>query len=294
MEIHAYLEDLRRQVDEQLDRLLPSAEAFPPRIHEAMRYSLFAGGKRLRPILCLESSKLFGADPHVVLPRASALEMIHTYSLIHDDLPALDNDDLRRGKPTCHRVFGEAMAILAGDALLTFAFETLSSPGPPAAEVKTRVAHELAQAIGTRDGMVGGQVVDLESSKDKIDAARLKYIHSSKTGALIRMALRAGALYAGAPEEDVARLSDVGAKAGLAFQIADDLLDEEASTDQLGKTAGKDKEQHKATYPALYGVADSRRRAQELVAEACEALQRYGERAQRLQELAHVLVERSS
>jgi geranylgeranyl diphosphate synthase type II len=291
--IREYLDVARQQVDDELDRLLPSADAYPSTIHKALRHSVLAGGKRLRPILCIEAGTLFGGDEVTILRRACALEMIHTYSLIHDDLPALDNDDLRRGVPTCHRVFGEATAILAGDALLTLAFENLASPGPPGAEVNLRVIHELSGAIGTRGGMVGGQVADLEAGAQGVDAARLEYIHSSKTGALIRMAARCGAIYAGASEPDIERLTVYGEKIGLAFQIADDLLDVLSSTETLGKTAGKDRQQQKATYPALYGVKESRRRASQLAEEGCEALHVYGSRAQRLQELARFLVERT-
>jgi geranylgeranyl diphosphate synthase, type II len=263
--IQQYLDLVRESVDSELKRLLPPPDDFPFSIHAAMRHSVFAGGKRLRPILCLESGNLFQSGERGILTRACAFEMIHTYSLIHDDLPALDNDDLRRGKPTCHRAFGEAIAVLAGDALLTLAFETLLSPGPPSGASKLRVAHELSQAIGTRHGMVGGQVADLESGVAEVNEERLEYIHSSKTGALIRMAVRAGAIYAEASEEEVDRLTRYGEKVGLAFQIADDLLDETSSTEALGKTAGKDKEQRKATYPALYGVEASARKASELV-----------------------------
>ncbi|MGH9406459.1 MAG: polyprenyl synthetase family protein [Terriglobia bacterium] len=292
--IRQYLDVVRDRVDEDLGRLLPPAEEFPPSIHAAMRHSVFAGGKRLRPILCFESGKLFDAELETLLRRASAFELIHTYSLIHDDLPALDNDDLRRGKPTCHKAFGEAIAILAGDALLTLAFEVLSSPGPPGAEVTLAVVQELSHAIGTRGGMVGGQVIDLEAEDGKVDAARLEYIHASKTGALIRMAARAGALYAGAAPDDVRHLTAFGEKAGLAFQIADDLLDELSSTQELGKTAGKDKRQHKATYPALHGVDASRRKAEQLVSEACDTLSPYGGAAARLRDIAHYLIERSA
>jgi geranylgeranyl diphosphate synthase, type II len=292
--IRQYLDFLARQVDEALDQIIPSATEYPVSIHRAMRHSLLGGGKRLRPILCIEAGKLFDGSEATIFRRACALEMIHTYSLIHDDLPALDNDDLRRGIPTCHRAFGEATAILAGDALLTLAFETLATPGPPGPEVNLRVIHELSQAIGTRGGMVGGQVADLETGEENVDAARLEYIHSSKTGALIRMAVRCGALYAGAAEEDVDRLTIYGEKIGLAFQIADDLLDVLSSTDALGKTAGKDRQQHKATYPALYGVEESRRKALQLVEKGCEALLPYGSRADRLGELARYLVERKS
>lgn len=294
MTIQQYLERLREKVDRELDRLLPGEDEFPTSIHRAMRHSLFAGGKRLRPILCIETGRLFGADEAMLLQRAAALETIHTYSLIHDDLPALDNDDLRRGKPTCHRAFGEATAILAGDALLTLAFEVLASPGPPAEALKLCVIHELAHALGTRAGMVGGQVADLEAEKSGVDAPTLDYIHSSKTGALLRMSVRSGALLAGASARDVARVTLFGEKVGLAFQIADDLLDELSSTEELGKTAGKDRKQHKATYPALYGVEESRRKASELARQACEALEPYGGRAQKLNDLAYYLIERNS
>ncbi|MGH9397010.1 MAG: polyprenyl synthetase family protein [Terriglobia bacterium] len=292
--IHQYLDLARERVDEELNRMLPPADEFPPSIHAAMRHSVFAGGKRLRPILCFEAGRVFAAEPESLLRRASALELIHTYSLIHDDLPALDNDDLRRGKPSCHKAYGEATAILAGDALLTLAFEALASDGPPSAEIRLQVIRELARAIGTRAGMVGGQVVDLEAADGKVDASRLEYIHSSKTGALIRMAVRGGALYAGAGPEDVERLTVYGAKIGLAFQIADDLLDEASSTEELGKTAGKDAQQHKATYPALYGAEESRRKAAQLVREACEAIAPYGGAGARLFEIAHYLIERTS
>lgn len=292
--VRARLEELRLKVDEELSRLTPAVDEIPPSIHRAMRHSLFAGGKRLRPILCIESGLLFGASESTLLPRACALELIHTYSLIHDDLPALDNDDLRRGKPTCHRVFGEAIAILAGDALLTLAFEVLAAPGPPGPEIQVWLINELAQALGTRGGMVGGQVADLEAEESGVDAPALEYIHSSKTGALLRMSARSGALCAGASGEDLDRITTYGEKLGLAFQIADDLLDELSSTEELGKTAGKDRRQHKATYPAIYGLEASRRKATELVEEACRALHPYGARAQKLKDLAGYVVERSS
>lgn len=292
--IRQYLEATRARVDEELAEILPPADEFPPSIHQAMRHSVFAGGKRLRPALCLESGRLFGGSDKTLLRAACALELIHTYSLIHDDLPALDNDDLRRGKPTCHRIFGEATAILAGDALLTLAFETLSAPGPPPENHKLRVIHELARAIGTQGGMVGGQVVDLETTRDTAQPETLQYIHSAKTGAFMRMAVRAGALYAGAPEEDLKRVTSYGEKIGLAFQIADDLLDVLGSSESLGKTAGKDGQQQKATYPALHGVEESQRIAERLVLEACELLEPYGDRSRRLQEIAHFLIARKS
>ncbi len=297
--IQRYLVDQQARVDSELDHLVPAVEVYPPSIHQAMRHSLFAGGKRLRPILCIESGRLFGGDEGSLLRLGSALELIHTYSLIHDDLPALDNDDLRRGQPTCHRVFGEAMAILAGDALLTLAFETLSAPEPlPAGGLddarKLHVIHEISHAIGTRAGMVGGQVVDIEATGQKADAATLEYIHSSKTGSFIRAAMRAGAIQAGAAEADLDLVTAYGEKVGLAFQIADDLLDVLGSSLSLGKTAGKDGTEKKLTYPALHGVDESQRVAQRLVHEACDALKSFGTRAQRLREIADYLIARNS
>jgi geranylgeranyl diphosphate synthase, type II len=292
--IERYLDQQRALVEQELERLLPAAGEDPPVIHRAMRYAVFAGGKRLRPILCLESGRLLGGKEESLLPLAGALELIHTYSLIHDDLPALDNDDLRRGKPTCHRAFGEAMAILAGDALLTRAFEVLSSPGPLPVERKLQVIHALAGAIGTQGGMVAGQVVDLATAGQKPDAARLEFIHSAKTGAFIRVAVRAGAICAAAPEPDLERLTRYGAKVGLAFQIVDDLLDVLGSKEALGKAVGKDGKQLKATYPALYGIEESRRIASKLVQEACEVLEPYGGRAEKLQQIAQYLLVRNS
>jgi len=289
-----YLEEQRSQVDQALDRFLPAADAYPPSIHQAMRYSVTAGGKRLRGILCLEAGRLFGGDEECLLRLASALEMIHTYSLIHDDLPALDNDDLRRGRPTCHRTFGEATAILAGDALLTLAFETLAAAGPPRDDLKLRVVRDLAHDIGTRDGMIAGQVVDLEAAKHGADAAGIDFIHSAKTGALIRASVKSGAVYAGAPEEDIARVTAYGGKIGLAFQIVDDLLDVLGSREALGKSVHKDGDQHKATYPGLHGIEKSRGMAARMVEEACEALAPYGDRAERLREIAHYLIVRNT
>jgi geranylgeranyl diphosphate synthase, type II len=291
--IRRYLEEQRVQVDAELARLLPPAGQYPTSIHQAMRYSVFAGGKRLRPILCLESGRLFGGDEKSLLEVGCALELIHTYSLIHDDLPALDNDDVRRGKPTSHRKFGEATAILAGDALLTLAFEVLSAPGP-VADRRLRVIYELSHAIGTRAGMVAGQVVDLETTSFKTDAETLEFIHSAKTGAFIRAAVRSGALSAQAGEADLERVTVYGEKIGLAFQIADDLLDVLGSEEALGKAVRKDGRQKKATYPALYGVERSQRIAAELIREACAALEPFGNGAHRLQEIAYYLVARTS
>lgn len=297
--IQQYLHEQRARVDVELNRLVPAAEAYPPSIHQAMRHSVFAGGKRLRPILCQESGRLFGANEESLLRLGGALELIHTYSLIHDDLPAIDNDDFRRGQPTCHRAFGEATAILAGDALLTLAFEVLSAPGPSSASAredarKLRVIHEVARAIGTQGGMVGGQVVDIEATGGKAGEATLDYIHSSKTGALIRAAVRSGALQADAPEDGLARVTVYAEKVGLAFQIADDLLDVHGSRESLGKTPGKDGRENKLTYPAFHGVEESARVARRLVHEANEALESFGARAQRLREIAEYLIARNS
>ena len=287
-----FLEEQRLLVDGELEQILPQGGEYPSSIHQAMRHSVFAGGKRLRPILCLEGGRLFHGDEKSLLRLGCALEMIHTYSLIHDDLPALDNDDLRRGKPTCHRVFGEATAILAGDALLTLAFEVMSEAAG-SSEHRMRVIHELAHAIGTIGGMVGGQVVDLETAGHAASASTLEYIHSAKTGAFLRAAVRIGAMDAGASAADLDHLGAYGEKVGLAFQIADDLLDVTSTREQLGKSVGKDDQQRKATYPAIHGIEESRRIAERLVQEAAEALEPYGERARRLREIAHFLIERT-
>jgi len=292
--VRAHLNAVRCQVDAELEHVLPPADEYPTSIHKAMRYSVFAGGKRLRPALCLEAGRLFGGEAQGLLRLGSALELIHTYSLIHDDLPALDNDDLRRGRPTCHRAFGEATAILAGDALLTLAFETLSDGGGSAAMARLRIIHELAHAIGTLKGMVGGQVIDLEANDRTADAATLDYIHSAKTGSFLCAAVRTGALYAQVSEQDLERVTVYGTKVGLAFQIVDDLLDVLGSQDKVGKTLGKDAQQHKATYPALHGIEPSKKTAELLVKEACAALESFGERAETLVGIAQYLVVRTS
>jgi len=287
----AFFDDERRAVDAALETILPPAEARPASIHAALRYSVFAGGKRVRPMLCLEAARIFAADVAAVMPVACALEFIHTYSLIHDDLPALDNDDLRRGHPTCHKQFGEAIAILAGDALLTLAFETLAAaPVEPVRRVA--LIAEIASAAGTRDGMVGGQVADLEAEKQPVTADMLEYIHKSKTAALIRASILAGAISAGAEETDIARLRRFGDQIGWAFQVTDDILDVEESSAALGKSAGKDQAQQKATYPALFGLAKSNDFARELAQSAMAELAPYGERAARLKALAEFLVAR--
>ena len=279
-------------VDAALERLIPPANQRPVSIHQAMRHSVFAGGKRLRPILCMESARaVAGSLPESIEGLGAALEMLHTYSLIHDDLPALDNDDLRRGRPTCHKVFGEAIAILAGDALQTQAYEVLANL-PCSAEARVQIIAEIARGTGTVEGMIGGQVVDLEAERTPPDAATLEYIHRAKTAALITASLVTGALYAGADAHGVDRLRVFGQSVGLAFQIVDDILDVTQSSEQLGKTAGKDTAAKKVTYPSLYGLDESRRRADALVREAFSALQPFAERADTLKALAQYLVER--
>ncbi len=293
MTLPDFFEADRALVEAALERILPPEETAPASIHRAMRYSVFAGGKRLRPILCIEAARMFGNDVAGAIDAGCGVEFIHTYSLIHDDLPALDNDDLRRGKPTSHKVFGEAIAILAGDALLTLAFQTLANaPIEPARRV--RIIAEISAGAGTVNGMVGGQVADLEAERKPVDAAGLEYIHRSKTAALIRSSIVAGAIAGGAHDEDVERLRRFGENIGWAFQVVDDILDVEESSASLGKTAGKDQAQQKATYPALYGLEKSRAIAADLEAKALKELDCYGSRAARLRELGQFLVARRS
>jgi len=308
------LDQGRETADAALDRLLPPATQHPTSIHQAMRHSVFAGGKRLRPILCMEAGRMIraalcgdgalprlggaetchptaGSLPAGIEQVGAALEMLHTYSLIHDDLPALDNDDLRRGRPTCHKAFGEAIAILAGDGLQTQAYEVLAQIAYPA-EARVAIIREIAHATGTIDGMIGGQVVDLEAEHKKPDLATLEYIHRSKTAALITASVVSGGTYAGAKAADIARLRTYGQSIGLAFQIVDDVLDLTQTSEQLGKTAGKDKAAEKTTYPALFGIDESIRKADALVDQACAELNQYGLAASTLRDLAHYLVER--
>ena len=286
------LEQGQRLADAALDRLIPLETEHPESIHKAMRHSVFAGGKRLRPVLCMEAGRMVaGSLPARIEELGAALEMLHTYSLIHDDLPALDNDDLRRGRPTCHKAFGEAIAILAGDALQTQAYEVLARLKCPS-EARVRIIEEIAHGTGTVDGMIGGQVVDLESEHIRPTAEMLEYIHRSKTAALITASLVSGGLYAGAKDNQVAKLRAFGLAIGLAFQIVDDVLDVTQTSEQLGKTAGKDTASEKATYPALFGVEASLARADALVNQAFSELDSFGERAEPLKELARFLVER--
>ena len=293
MNLRDYLARRQQIVDRGLDRLVPPDTVAPATIHRAMRYSLFAGGKRIRPILCMEAAAAMSDQVDGVAAAACSLELIHTYSLIHDDLPALDNDDYRRGKLTNHKVFGDAMAILAGDALLTLAFQVLAGLNIPA-ERKGKLVAELSTAAGTVDGMIGGQVADLEGEGKPPNPELLETIHRAKTGALLRASLRMGAMYAGATDNQYAALSCYGEHVGLAFQIVDDILDVEESSEALGKTAGKDAAQHKITFPAVYGLEASHRMAEAECAHAHEVLAPFGDRAARLHELADMIVHRKS
>jgi len=286
------LEQGQALTDAALDRLIPLETQPPESIHKAMRHSVFAGGKRLRPVLCMEAGRMIaGTLPHKIEELGAALEMLHTYSLIHDDLPALDNDDLRRGRPACHKVFGEALAILAGDALQTQAYEVLARLDCPA-EARVRIIEEIARGTGTLDGMIGGQVVDLEAEHTKPTTEMLEYIHRAKTAALITASLVSGGLYAGAKDGEIKKLRAFGQSIGLAFQIVDDVLDVTQTSEQLGKTAGKDTAAQKVTYPALFGIEESERKADSLVSAAFSELESFGERAEPLKELARYLVER--
>jgi geranylgeranyl diphosphate synthase type II len=263
----------RRLVDAALEQYLPAESERPPKIHEAMRYSVFAGGKRLRPLLALFACEAVRGRVEDALPAAVALEMIHTYSLIHDDLPAMDDDDYRRGRPTCHKAYGEAIAILAGDALLTQAFQVLSEAKASCvtAERRLRIIAEIAAAAGSV-GMVGGQTMDILAEGQALDPATLLDLHTRKTGALLRASIRVGALAGGADEAALASLTRYGERMGLAFQIVDDILDIEGSSTEMGKSAGSDLRKKKATYPAVLGLEASRREAARLLAEAKEAL----------------------
>lgn len=297
MDLKAYLKERCSLVDEALDRFLPKADELPYSLHKSMRYSVFAGGKRIRPILMLAACDAVGGDISLAMPAACAMEMIHTYSLIHDDLPAMDDDDFRRGNPTNHKVFGEAIAILAGDALLTEAFILMSRVEPSASlppEAVLRVIQEISHCAGSH-GMVGGQVVDMESEgKAEMDLATVQYIHTHKTGALIKASVKAGAILGGADEARLASLTTYGEAIGLAFQIADDILDIEGTTEEIGKDAGSDEARGKATYPAVMGLAESKKRAGELVDMALESLAGFDHRADPLRDIATYIVKRKS
>ena len=294
MDIKNYLAETRKLVDQALDKLLPSENEMPGTIHRAMRHSIFAGGKRLRPVLVLASGECLGGNRDTLLHLGAAIEMMHTYSLIHDDLPALDDDDLRRGVPTCHKVFGEAMAILAGDALMTRCYQVLTELAGATDAVRVRIIGEIAYATGTVCGMIGGQVADIESEGKPVDALTLEYIHHSKTGALLSACVRAGALAAGSGDAELETMTRFGNKLGLVFQIVDDILDVTASSETLGKTTGKDEKAKKATYPALYGVDVSRQKARDLVDGALSDIKGFGVEAEILRELARYFINRTA
>jgi len=296
LDLKKYLERRRRQVDKVLERWVSSEEEMPPQVHKAMRYSLFAGGKRLRPILTLSAAEAVGGKAAEVLPASCALELIHTYSLIHDDLPAMDDDDLRRGRPTSHKVFGEAVAILAGDALLTEAFRLMARPDlMKSVPSRRRLAaiHILALKAGSQ-GMIGGQVIDMASEGEEVKPETLEYIHTHKTGALIGAAVAVGAVLGGGSPREIRALEEYGRRLGLAFQIMDDLLDVQGEETQMGKAVGKDRARGKATYPALFGIENSRRKAEGLVREAVAHLDPFNRRANPLREIARYILQRKN
>lgn len=293
MELKKYLEDRKEIIDGALDEILYQGEDMPCQIVEAMRYSVFAGGKRIRPILCLAACEAVGGNTEEVLPIACALELIHTYSLIHDDLPAMDNDDLRRGKPTNHIVYGEAMAILAGDALLTYAFEIINQLGLKSREKDKifQTGFEIAKAAGTR-GMIGGQVVDMLSENQEISEDTLYFIHNYKTGALIKASVKVGAILGGGKAEHVEALVQYGDNLGLAFQITDDLLDILGDREKIGKPTGSDDKNHKATFPSIFGIEKSKDMAERAVERAILSVNSFGEEAKPLKMLASYLLTR--
>ncbi len=294
MDIKTYLAKKKDLVDKSLEKIMPPAKMFPQAVHEAMRYSLFAGGKRVRPVLAVAAAESLGVKTRELLPIAASLELIHTYSLIHDDLPAMDDDDFRRGRPTCHRVYGEAIAILAGDGLLNMAFEVLSDPRRLKALPANRlvaITKEIATASGVF-GMVGGQVVDILSEGKEIDFPTLEYIHTHKTGALIRSSVRVGALFAKSGKRQFAALTRYGELVGLAFQIADDILDITGKQEDTGKDVGSDLKKGKKTFPSFYGLEESRRRAREVVDRAVAALSGFNRKADPLREIAKYIITR--
>ncbi|MBF0291871.1 MAG: polyprenyl synthetase family protein [Nitrospinae bacterium] len=295
MPLTQYFTGIRTLADKTMDELTPSASVNPKLLHEAMRHSLFAGGKRFRPILAVTACEAVGGKREIVIPFAVAIEMIHTYTLIHDDLPAMDDDDFRRGVPTCHKKYGEAAAILAGDALLTLAFEILADtarfPGVKA-ETILRVARETAGAVGST-GTVGGQMVDIEMAGKEPDMATLEYIHTHKTGKLIVASIRGGAALAGAEEDQLSALTEYGRSIGLAFQIVDDLLDVEGSREKTGKTPGSDLKNKKLTYPSIMGVEESRKLAVKLTDRAIKSVEMFGESSSRLRDLAEYVIARA-
>ncbi|GAW94187.1 polyprenyl synthetase family protein [Calderihabitans maritimus] len=294
MDLQAYFAERIRLINDALDQYLPPENQPPVTIHQAMRYSVFAGGKRLRPILCMAAAEAVGGRTDRVVPAACALELIHTYSLIHDDLPAMDDDDYRRGKLTCHKVFGEAIAILAGDALLTYAFTLLAQQVKMvdiSAEAALKVIEEISRAAGT-GGMIGGQVMDLQAEEVQVDGDTLESIHKRKTGALISTSVRVGAMLAGAEEPELFFLAEYADNLGLAFQITDDILDLEGEEKKMGKRVGSDLKKKKATYPAFYGIERSKSIAREKVNRALQCLSNFGKEAEPLRMIARFLLNR--
>jgi geranylgeranyl diphosphate synthase type II len=291
MDLKRYLVTRQKEIDRALDRFLPKASVPPATIHKAMRYSLFAGGKRLRPILCLAAAEACGGKSTAALPQACAVECIHTYSLIHDDLPSMDNDDLRRGRPTCHKVFGDGIAILAGDALLTIAFEIVTHAKPVSRYDLREIFRDLAKAAGSRK-LIAGQVSDLEAEGRRINRAQVRSIHQNKTAALLTASVRLGAMAANANAKQLGAITLFGRALGLAFQVIDDILDVTQTSEKLGKSAGKDVAANKATYPAVIGLEKSRAEARRLTRQAHNALESLGENAVVLRALADYLLAR--
>ena len=291
-ELKTFFDECCKSVDETLDRLVPSSETEPQRLHEAIRWSLFAGGKRFRPALVLAVGQVFEVGEEKLLKTAAAIEMIHTYSLIHDDLPAMDNDDLRRGRATCHKQFDDATAILAGDVLQTLAFQAIAEDENLSAETRVKLVSELARAAGTPTGMAAGQQFDLVAEKKVVSIAELERIHHSKTGAMIKISAVAATIIGGASAKEIEAITDYAAKLGLLFQITDDLLDVTQTTEVLGKTAGKDSAAEKATYPALYGLQEARNLAEKIHAEANESLSGIDRDTRILRELSDFILNR--
>lgn len=297
MDLNKYLQEKQTIVNKALDSFLPGEDEYPQTLHKAMRYSVFAGGKRIRPILVIAAAEIFGKTAEDVIDIACAVEFIHTYSLIHDDLPCIDNDELRRGLPTCHKVFGEAIALLAGDALLTKAFHVMSHPSKAEEawsqklDLKLKAIHEIAKAAGST-GMVGGQVVDIESEGKEVAFPVLEYIHIHKTGELMLASVKAGAIMGGAENKELEAITKYGEAIGLAFQIADDILDVEGNKEDVGKNVGGDMKKGKVTYPSILSIDESRKRAKELVDIAITSLKDFDEKAEPLRAVARYIVER--
>lgn len=293
-ELEKLFAESRKEVDSVLDKLIPQTEIEPSRLHEAIRWSIFAGGKRFRPALVLAVGNVFGASQNALLRTAAAVEMIHTYSLIHDDLPSMDDDDLRRGRETCHVKFDEATAILGGDALQNLAFQVIAQDETLTAETRIKLISELANAAGTPIGMVAGQQLDLEAEGKEISSKQLKNIHKYKTGAMISFSAQAGAIIAGADENEIESIGIYASKLGLLFQITDDLLDVTQTTETLGKTAGKDITAQKATYPSLYGLEEATKLAEKVYQEACGALEKIDKDTKILVALADFILHRKA